>query len=183
MPGTVAVRCPRCAQEVAFQAPFEFHAEATPGTEHMPRWNQRRVRERFPSVFPWSDPDNPFKELHWDTPNRRASESPIWGVISCVQCTLLRKHRLAWPGDAFYAVAVEGQLLWAWDRASLVQVRDHILSTDRAKRSQLLLKYLPRHFLIGKHRAAVAKAINAKLASTAAAPGVEAPPGKPGLGV
>ena len=164
MPNTVAVVCPRCANHASFLPPFEFYSEGTSGMEHLVRWNNSLVRERFPSVFPWRDPDNPFKSLFWGTPKRRASEYPIWGVVSCRHCTLLRKHRLEWPKDAFYAVSVEGQVLWAWDRTTLVEVRDHVASTIRSKRTHPLLKYLPRHFLIGKHRAAVVKAVNSRLA-------------------
>lgn len=170
MPSTVAVICPRCAREATFQPPFEFFPEETPGAEDMIRWNNCRVRERFSTLFPWADPDNPFKSLFWGTPKRKASEYPIWGVLRCGQCTLLRKHRLAWPDDAFYSVSVEGRVLWAWDRTSLIQVRDHIAATLRSKRSHPLLKYLPRHFLVGKHRAAVSKAVNSKLACGDAQP-------------
>ena len=164
MPNTVAVECPRCTSEASFQPPFEFHREGTPGTSDLVRWNNCLVRERFPSVFAWGGPDNPFKGLFWGTPKRRLSEYPIWGVISCRHCTLLRKHQLQWPRDAYYAVPVKDQVLWAWDRTTLIEVREHVASVIRAKRSHPLLKYLPRHFLIGKHRAAVVKAINSKLA-------------------
>lgn len=164
MPNIVAVACPRCASEASFLPPFEFHPEDAADTANLIRWNNCWVRERFPSVFAWRDPDNPFKSLFWGTPNRRASEYPIWGAISCRHCTLLRKHRLQWPEDAYYAVPVEGQVLWAWDRGTLIQVREHVASVTRSKRNHPLLKYLPRHFLVGKHRAAVVKAINSKLA-------------------
>ena len=164
MPDTVAVVCPRCTKEASFQPPFEFYPEETPNGNSLIRWNNRLVRERFPSVFPWLHPDNPFKSLFWGTPKRRASEYPILGVVTCRHCTLLRKHRLEWPRDASYSVPVEGQVLWAWDRTTLVAVRDHVASAIRSKRAHPLLKYLPRHFLVGKHRAAVVKAVNSRLA-------------------
>lgn len=166
MPDMVSVICPRCSKEAIFQPPFEFYAEGALDGERLIRWNNCRVRERFPSVFPWADPDNPFKGLFWGTPKRRASDYPIWGVVSCLNCTLLRKHKLVWPKDAFYSLSVGGQVLWAWDRPTLVIVRDHVASVIRAKRFHPLLKYLPRHFLVGKHRFAVVKAINVRLTNS-----------------
>jgi hypothetical protein len=163
MPSLVAISCPRCCREARFEQPFEFYREDASDLPHLIKWNNWLVRERFPSVFQWTDDDNPFKSLFWGTPKRQLSEYPIWGVVSCPQCTLQRKHRLRWPTDAYYAVPVKNEVLWAWDRETLILVRDHVTSLIRAKRCHPLLKYLPRHFLVGKHRAAVVKAINAKL--------------------
>ena len=165
MPNTVAVLCPRCQKQASFHPPFTFLSEEAPEAEDLPRWNNVRVQERFPTVFSWADSDNPFKGLFWGTPKRHPSDYPVWGVITCPYCTLLRKHRLAWPTDAFYAVPFQGQVLWAWDRATLIEIRDHVASITRSKRVHPLLKYLPRDFLLAKHRAAMVKAINSKLAS------------------
>lgn len=164
MPNAVAVLCPRCRKQASFHPPFTFFRDGTEGTEDCPRWNNSRVQERFPTVFPWADPDNPFRSLFWGTHKRHPRDYPVWGVITCSRCTLLRKHRLAWPTDAFYAVPLQGHVLWAWDRSSLIEVREHVASVIRSKRFHPLLKYLPRHFLLAKHRSALVKAINTKLA-------------------
>jgi hypothetical protein len=166
MPDNLAVICPRCSKEASFQPPFEFYREDESVQGKLIRWNNSLVKERFASVFPWADADNPFKSLFWGTHKRSYSEYPIWGVLSCGSCTLLRKHRLNWPSDAYYAATVKGEVLWAWDRATFVDIESHIASVVRAKRSHILLKYLPRHFLIGKNRSSVVKAVREKLSNS-----------------
>jgi hypothetical protein len=170
MPLAVAVACPRCGSESRFVPPFRFVSGDTPNPKRLRRWNSLLVVERFPEVFPWTDRDNPFPSMFWGTPKRRWEDYPIVGVLKCPACTLLRKHRLTWPADAFYRVRVGRATLWAWDRRSLIWIRDHIAATDRPKRRWPILKYLPSHFLAAKRRGAIVRAIDSSLAAAASHP-------------
>jgi hypothetical protein len=165
MPSAIAVACPRCGAESRFVPPFEFVAPETTAPKGLRRWNNALVKERYAKVFPWTDRDNPFHSMFWGTPKRRSKDYPIFGVLKCPECALLRKHRLKWPADAFYRVAIDRETLWAWDRASLVTIRDHIAATHRPRRLLPILKYLPSHFLAAKRRDMVVEAINVLLAT------------------
>ena len=167
MPNRLSVSCPRCKREAAFEPPFEFFKSNDSEPKDLIRWNNILVRARFASVFPWADKDNLFKSLFWGTSNKKPSDHPIRGIIICAACTLLRKHERCWPRDAFFAVPIDGQVLWAWDRESFITIRDHIAATMRPDRTHPILKYLPRHFLAAKRRASGVKAINELLVATA----------------
>ncbi|MEJ7805000.1 MAG: hypothetical protein WKG03_03640, partial [Telluria sp.] len=61
----------------------------------------------------------------------RSADSLRSGAIRCAHCCLRAKHQLAWPNDAYYAVAHRRQVLWAFYRESAVELLDYLSSTKR----------------------------------------------------
>lgn len=105
-------------------------------------WNGGAVVVRFPEVFPWKDPDNPYLHQH---------EGKIFGVISCGRCGFRKKHCLNWPNDAYFRFDTVAGELWAYTREHLVQIYRYV-SGDRHRQSAFDLNRLPKEFLLARHR-------------------------------
>lgn len=85
------------------------------------------------------------------------------GSKVCTQCNLRQKASLRWPQDAFYQCDFKGYDLWAFNRESLIDLREYIASDDREtkdyKYSSFLL-HIPSVFLDRKNRQAVVKKLD-----------------------
>ncbi len=85
------------------------------------------------------------------------------GTKVCNTCGVRKKSRLNWPQDAFFQCDVKNNILWAFDRKSLVALRDFIASDERdiKKHSyQSFLLHIPAIFLDRKNREKVIKKLN-----------------------
>lgn len=91
------------------------------------------------------------------------------GTVTCSDCHKRQKHILSWPEDAFYQTEVRGQVLWAFNRESLVALRDYLASTERDKARQNTWKNfllnVPTYFLKAKVRDEAVKKLNRLLSS------------------
>ena len=89
------------------------------------------------------------------------------GAISCSNCHVRRPYYLQWPNDAFYSIALKGEVLWAFNRESAVELRDYIASNERKtgkyKWARFLL-HIPSIFKKQNVRDNVDKQINKILA-------------------
>ena len=86
------------------------------------------------------------------------------GAVRCPSCATCRKHRLRWPDDAWYAVDVRGETLWARNAYDAETVVNFIGSIERDKTGNYgLLHNIPEHFLRAKVRDEVVKKMRAKL--------------------
>ncbi len=85
------------------------------------------------------------------------------GAIICTKCMLRQKASLDWPKDAFYQCEFKGRSLWAFNRESLVDLKNFIASDTRQtgdyKYSGFLL-HIPSIFLDRKNRGAVVKKLD-----------------------
>ena len=82
------------------------------------------------------------------------------GVLSCARCGRRRKHELRWPDDAYFQIEHKGQVLWAFNRDTAVDLL-HFITADnrdfhRFTYRNFLMK-VPSVFLSKKVRGAVAK--------------------------
>jgi hypothetical protein len=92
------------------------------------------------------------------------------GTLSCRKCGLVLKHKLSWPTDAYYQADIRGETLWAFNRESLIALRNYVAATDRKKLrngpwSGFLLK-VPTNFLRRNVRSKALKQIDRLLATT-----------------
>jgi len=163
----IAVTCPMCGKEAIFAEPFLFiQGEAIAESQNLPKikFSTGFAVVRFPKIFPWRSKENQWTKLSF------GGERLWWGVISCRSCPCRRKHKLNWPKDAFYQVAVCNDTLWGWSREHLVSIREFISSKDRsmAKHSGYIWQHrkIPAHFLNVKRRTAVIKAVDRLLSET-----------------
>jgi hypothetical protein len=156
--GDLAVVCPGCRSRAVFTPPYGYlyvrdPQDVAPGLRCV-RAYEGFVVERFPDVFPWRDPHNPWQK-------GRGTED--WGVVSCPACGRRRKHRLNWPADAFYKTDLSVGRLWAYSRDHLLQIRRHVVG-DRSARRGFDMNRVPKAFILVRNRARVRKAIDGMLA-------------------
>jgi len=152
----IDVICPTCRSRALFTAPYSYVPDRKDVNPRLPgvRLGGGFAVERFPEVFPWRDPDNPWKD---------GRGRVDFGVIACPGCGLRRKHQLDWPKDAFYKAELSMGLLWAYSRQHLVQIRHHVAG-DRVPRGNLDMNRVPKEFILLRHRTRVLKAIDELLA-------------------
>ncbi len=78
------------------------------------------------------------------------------GAITCGACGNSKGHVLRWPEDAYYAVEVDGKMLWAWTRGAAIALKNFIASDHRETRdfgsNERFLRHIPKEFLLAKHR-------------------------------
>src|SRR5262249_50398082 len=90
------------------------------------------------------------------------------GTLICSACSLKKKHRLAWPSDAYYQARVRSEILWAFNRDSLIALHEYIEAVARKKtrrsKWQGFLMKVPSHFLRTKVRAQVLKQLGRLIA-------------------
>jgi len=91
------------------------------------------------------------------------------GAFSCSNCHTRKPYELKWPDDAYYSISYKGNLLWAFNRESAVDLRDYIASNQRKiegfKWASFLL-HIPSVFKKQNARTDIVKKINKTLAST-----------------
>lgn len=76
------------------------------------------------------------------------------------------RHVFEWPQDAHFQIEYRGQVLWAFERSSMVALIDFVASTDRRntrRPSAGFLMKVPSHFLVAKALAPVLKKLRAKM--------------------
>ncbi|TEU23082.1 hypothetical protein [Alkanindiges illinoisensis] len=88
------------------------------------------------------------------------------GAFTCGICQTRKVYVLNWPSDAFYSLSYKGKSLWAFNRESLIDLRDFIESndrnTERYKWASFLL-HVPTIFKKKSARADILKQINRML--------------------
>jgi hypothetical protein len=146
--GDLAVRCPACDGQAIFTSPYDYltgvdadQSAADPRSKGV-RYSSGFAIERFPDIFPWRDPNNPYLA--------RLSRE-IWGVLSCCECVYRRKHLLDWPTDAYYQIDFPFGTLWAYTRAHLVQIRKMLADEWQGPQPRALYR-VPKESLIKRNR-------------------------------
>lgn len=151
MPHVVSVKCPDCAG----LARFEFAEivkidcrEDLPFFQNSSLFEYRRFQDScghywhaaiyYPSLHgdgigAISDLPAGYSPADWSHSRYlRGNCGPERGAVSCTRCHLRRPHTLNWPQDAFYSATYKGQLLWAFDRESALELAAYIGSKSRA---------------------------------------------------
>lgn len=127
MPRNVAIRCPRCRAEASFTPPnytlYGAEARAARADPSLTGVGDDHIYTvvRYPAIFPWSHPAN--RQYDW-------GKGELWGICVCPTCGYHNKHLLDWPNDAYYAVEVRNNILWAWNREYAVAVRRYLATPE-----------------------------------------------------
>ena len=82
------------------------------------------------------------------------------GSVSCLRCGAHRRHDLQWPQDAFFQIEFKGEVLWAFNLESAIELRDYIASSNRDRgeyKWQSFLMKIPKKFLLQGARDTVSK--------------------------
>ncbi|WP_325894996.1 hypothetical protein [Grimontia sp. NTOU-MAR1] len=89
------------------------------------------------------------------------------GAFSCSHCQTRKPYILQWPQDAYYSFSYKGEVLWAFNRESAVDLRDYIASnerkTEKFKWASFLL-HIPTIFKKQNARDNIVKQINKAVA-------------------
>ncbi len=64
-------------------------------------------------------------------PRRRGR---LLGTLYAADAAPPRRHIVQWPEDAWFQVTLKGRTLWAYDRASALELYDFLASSDRHKK-------------------------------------------------
>jgi hypothetical protein len=156
MPEVVEISCPKCKALARLESPFWIYPLGVPapsGSGAVVEWSGNLVQERFPGQVLWNDPFN--------SASRYYSRSRTLGVVVCSACSLVRRHLLDWPNDAFFHCKIRGENLWGWNRQHLISIQAYIASTHRNQDFPGFRKSkVPRHFLLAKNRDLVVRSIN-----------------------
>lgn len=89
------------------------------------------------------------------------------GLVSCHKCFSESKHTLDWPNDAYYAIEHKGNLLWAYDKEMMIEIKDYIQTTVRGNLfaiESIIIRHLPTVFKLVRNRDAIVKKINKLIA-------------------
>lgn len=89
------------------------------------------------------------------------------GAFCCSHCQTRKTYVLKWPEDAYYSISYKGNVLWAFDRESAVELRDYIASNERKTEMFKWAKFLlhvPTVFKKQNARDNIVKQINKVLA-------------------
>ena len=168
VPESIAIRCPRCKGEASVTASFELlkkeQYEGLP--KHMKEGCLRfgramHIRERFPETFRWTDSENPV-------PGFYPKAHDTFGVLACSGCATRKKHKLIWPNEAYYQIQLGNGVLWAWNRAHFIAMRDFLSSPNlhAPKGFGYFLKHIPKQFLLKRNRDRAVKHIERLLSIT-----------------
>lgn len=160
VPSRLTIKCPRCRSEARYQEAFTFLRREERSEDYPPgrvfEWRGARVVSNFPDLF------------QFDVSRKSYRHQEIGGC-SCLSCGFNGKHTLQWPGDAFFACLVRGQLLWALNREHCVAVRDYLAADDRDEFLRqsphaVALRHIPGHFLLARNRDDAVTQLNRVLA-------------------
>lgn len=183
MPHFVDVRCPDCGGHATFEFAeaivirrrqdipyfknselFDYHLipgnYTRPGNRHVAIYYHGLHRRSLDSV---TDLPEGYSPADWNH-SRYWYRSYDVGTLTCDNCHRRQKHELDWPRDAFFQTAVRGKVLWAFNRDSLIALRDYVAASHRhtvrkPKWTGFLMK-VPSHFLSAKVRDEVFKKLN-----------------------
>jgi len=155
----IAIRCPRCGREAAFEPPtYLLRAdEAKTASEDASltgTW-RGRVYEvlRYPKLLGWTD----LARL------RRGLRQV--GICRCGACGYLNRHVLDWPREAYFAVSLRGRTLWMRSREHAVALRGYVAADDRQRvPGARWLSRVPKEFLAARNRAPLVKRLDRLLA-------------------
>ncbi|MEZ9349646.1 hypothetical protein AB4166_22690 [Vibrio splendidus] len=89
------------------------------------------------------------------------------GSYSCNSCYSRKIHILNWPEDAFYSLSYKGEILWAFNRESAVDLKNYIQSTERNRSDyqwESFLLHVPTIFKKKNARGFVVKGLDRRLA-------------------
>jgi len=89
------------------------------------------------------------------------------GAVSCSHCHRRNPYILQWPNDAFYSVSVKGEVLWAFNRESAVDLRDYLASSERQTAKfkwASFLMHIPTRFKKQNTRDSLVKKVDKLLA-------------------
>ena len=195
----IDVKCPDCSQRAAFY-PVRHMALNKAGVEHFRKSKDFEVARIFdngyksyalfypglgkslettndlPDGVSAEDFSVNWPEFYW-FPNLTGASFRGKGSAICGSCGYRRKHLLRWPDDAWFAVEISGETLWAPNREVAVKIMEFIASDERRKGVEVSygngrhttraedyhLRKIPTHFLRAKVRAEVVKKLRAKL--------------------
>ena len=188
MPHVVTVRCPACDGMASFEfaeivtierredipffdqsSQFEYRKFQDPGTGHY--WHAAIYQAGLhgPAAGIRDLPAG-YKPEQWaHSPFLRRADQTDRGAIHCPACGHRKAHVLDWPADAWYLISHRGQVLWAFNRDSVVQIRDFIASETREVKDhgwQHLLRKIPTLFKTRNNRDSVVKKLNKLLRAT-----------------
>lgn len=85
------------------------------------------------------------------------------GVCVCQNCGIRKKYELNWQKDAYYQTTIKNQVLWAFDKEHLLNIKKFIQSNHRnekAYRNHHYLFHLPTIFKEHKNRDELVKKID-----------------------
>lgn len=91
------------------------------------------------------------------------NHGPDLGAFICCSCQTRKPYTLQWPEDAYYSIGYKGQILWAFNRQSALDLRDYILSKERKIEKYQwakLLLHVPTVFKKQSARENIVKLIN-----------------------
>lgn len=85
----------------------------------------------------------------WEHSKYLLSSHSTLGSVRCKSCQYRSMHVLNWPQDAYFSIEIKGQVLWAFNTDSAMDLRAYIDSKDRRirgyKYSSFLL-HVPTYF-------------------------------------
>lgn len=187
MPHVVSVRCPKCDLEAKFEFAemkkielkrdipffqnsdlFEYCFFESTGSGrwhaafyfHGLRSNSTAEIKGLPDGYRPED----WHHTHYLT---RSHDYDI-GTIRCSACFLRRIHVLNWPEESYFQVEYKQQVLWAFDRETVVTLIEYIGSQDRQSSQykwSSFLRHIPSHFLKANARNLIVKKLGKLLAS------------------
>ena len=182
MPPILAVRCPDCEAGAVFEFAEMALIRRKADIPYFQSSKNFSVLDYYSSgwkklaIF-WHQLGNPLSAINdfptgydpgmWAHSEYLVRKGPgDLGTIVCAQCGLRRKHVLEWPGNAWFQIDYRGQVLWAFERSSMVALTNFIASKDRQKAGRpwagFLMK-IPSLFLEAKAREAILRKLRARL--------------------
>ena len=184
MPYVLDIKCPKCGGHATFEFAemvqinlkkdikffeesnlFDYCLFQDPSTGH--RWHAAIF---YPNLHGGSTsvinnlPDG-YKPEDWEH-SKYLPSNPRGidlGAFRCLACNACETYVLNWPNDAFYQIEIKGSILWAFNRDSLIDLRDFILSKEREVGNHKWLFYLrqiPTVFKSKSNREKVVKKLN-----------------------
>jgi hypothetical protein len=164
-PGTgtvhvLAIRCPRCRREAAFEQPTrvlqgEEAKVAAADPSLTGSWTGRYfVVVRYPELLSWPE----LRRLRHDVRQL--------GIARCGGCGYLARHLLEWPAEAYYALSHRGRTLWMYTREHAASLRAYIASAGDRQRvpDARRLARVPKEFLAARNRVTLVKKLDRLLA-------------------
>ncbi|MBR9834788.1 MAG: hypothetical protein GYB42_06280 [Alphaproteobacteria bacterium] len=186
MPHCVAVTCPECAGEAAFEFAecvriktnddlhwfekskhFDCLKEAASDGQyyHAAIYYHRLMGNTLPII---SDLPRGYKIEDWAHSEHKFRPLSDWrGTLVCESCGKRSKHTLDWPREAYFQIEYRNQNLWAFDRASTAELIDYICASHRRADDFIYWPFLmkiPHVFLTRQARETVVKRLRKRLA-------------------
>ena len=182
----VAVTCPECAGEAAFEFAdrvrikttddlhwfekskhFDCLKEIGPNGHdyHSAIYYHGLTGNALPSV---NDLPIGYRIDDWAHSEHKFRPLSDWrGTLVCEPCGKRSKHILDWPREAYFQIEHRHQNLWAFDRASTAELIDYISASHRRTEDFIYWPFLmkiPHVFLTKQARETVVKRLRKRLA-------------------